>query len=57
MNLIHLGSQISSHDMQMAYYLTSITHIYVFKYILYDIMLIRSYPGKVGHDLDLKISF
>ena len=44
--------------MQMAYYLTSITdRPDSFKYILCDMMLIRSYPGKVGHDQDLKISF
>ena len=44
MNLVHIVSPISrSH--------TS------FKYILYDMMLIRSYPGNVGHSLDLDISF
>ena len=39
--------------MQMAYDLALTTY----KYILDDMMLIRSLPWKVGHELDLKISF
>ena len=42
--------------MQMAY--DSIDYSYTdFKYILDDMILIRSLSWKVGHDLDLKISF
>ena len=43
--------------MKMADHVTLTTHIQVFKYILCDIILFGSYPEKVGHDLDLKISF
>ena len=55
MNLMHLVSQISRpwHTngliLDIDYSFTSC------KYILDD-MSIRSLPGKVGHDLDLKIS-
>ena len=42
--------------MQMAYDLT-LTTLCKFKYILHGMMLIRSPTRKVGHDLDLKISF
>ena len=37
----------------MAYNLTFTTSYTSFKYVLDDIMLIRSQPMKVGHDLDL----
>ena len=38
--------------------LLSIDYSYTsFKYILHDMMLIRLQTRKVGHDLDLKISF
>ena len=40
--------------MQMAYYLTLTTYKSG-KYILDDMMSIRSKPRKVGHDLSLKI--
>ena len=46
---MHLVSQIS---IQMAYYLTLTGS----KYIWCDMMSIRSYIRKVGHDLDLKTS-
>ena len=42
--------------MQIAYYVTDYSYT-SFKSILDDVMLIRSYPGKVGHDVVLKISF
>ena len=42
--------------MQMAYYLTLTTHTSC-KYILDDMVLIRSKLRKVDHDLDLKIAF
>ena len=42
--------------MQMAY--DSIDYLYSdFKHLLDDMMLIRSLPWKLGHDLDLRISF
>ena len=42
--------------MQMAYYLTLTTHNTSCKYLLDDMVLIRSKLRKVGHDLDLKFS-
>ena len=57
MNLMHLVSQISRswHPNSL---LLSIDYSYTsFKYILHDMMLIRLQTRKVGHDLDLKISF
>ena len=57
MNLMHLGSQISRSQHENGL-LCDIDYSYTsFKSILDDVMLIRSLPRKVGHDLDLKISF
>ena len=54
MNLVHLLSQISRswHENGL---LCDID--YSFKSMLDDVMLSRSWPWKVGHDLDLKFSF
>ena len=51
MNLMHLVSQVNSLLLSIDYSYTS------FKSILHDMMLIGLQTRKVGHDLDLKISF
>ena len=57
MNLIHLRSQICK-TLHANGLLCDIDYSYTsFNYILDDVMLIRSEPRNVGHDLDLKISF
>ena len=57
MNLLLHGSQIIRSWHANGLWL-SIDYLYSdFKYILDDMMLIRSLPWNVGHDLDLKISF
>ena len=43
--------------MQIAYDLAFTTYIQILSHILDDMMLIRPLPWKVGHDLDLKVSF
>ena len=57
MNLMLSGSQISR-PLHANGLLLEINYSYTsFKYILHDMMLIRSKPRKAGHNLDLKISF
>ena len=57
MNLMHLGSQISR-SWHTNGLLLDIDYSYAScKYILDDMVLIRSKLRKVGHDLDLKIAF
>ena len=56
MNFMHLVSQISR-SRHANGLLLDIDYSYTScKYILDDMMSIRSQPSKVGHDLDLKFS-
>ena len=56
MNLMHLVSEISK-SLYLNDLLLDIDYSYTScKYILDDMVLSRSKPRKVGHDLDLKIS-
>ena len=56
MNLMHLASQISR-SLHLNDLLLDIDYSYTScKYILDDVMSIRSKPRKVSPDLDLKIS-